>query len=620
MGENSRQALLDALPGPAALLDREGRIVALNAAWSNEASASGSLGPGVTQGFPFLEKNRASADPRAQETAALILRVMSERVPLATTFFGADLEAAHALRVQVLPHSEPSTPVLLLLEDVTLIKRTEAALRASEQRLHLAVEATGDGLFDYDLATGNVTGNARLFEMLGYEPRELAHVSQWRLITHPEDLASTEATLRAHIVGTSPMYQTEVRLRTKAGAWRWILDRGMVVARDGRGRAVRMSGLHTDVTDRKALEEKVRLTGRLAAVGTLSAGLAHEINTPLTALSNSLEVLARQLHPAPEALTLAKDAADAVQKIVKDVRVLSRLEASTARAPTDVAHVVQLAVRLTYAEIQSRAALIQKGSAMPKVMANETRLGQVFTNLLLNAAQAIAPGAPERNEVEVRMGTDSKGRAEIAVRDTGCGIPADVAARIFDPFFTTKPFGVGTGLGLSICHRIVEDLGGELTFESELGKGSTFFVRLPPCEAVTTPRPSSSSDKRKRVLVVDDHRAVGTSLQLLLRAEHDVDVITESEKALEKLARGDLYDLILCDVMMPGMNGMELFAEVSRRAPEAALRFVFMTGGAVRADAKAFLAATTNPVLEKPFPPEALSSMLNASGMKNVKR
>ena len=228
----------------------------------------------------------------------------------------------------------------------------------------------------------------------------------------------------------------------------------------------------------------------------------------------------------------------------------------------------------------------------------------------VNAAQAIPEGAAEHNEVSVATGVGADGRVFVEVADTGRGMSRDVARRIFDPFFTTKAVGEGTGLGLSICHTIVAAHGGEIVVESALGKGSTFKVFLP----VTTARPSATPpvvreaarSRRGRVLVVDDDAGVALSLKRILGHEHHVETCTGGRAALDCLASGATFDVILCDLMMPDVSGMDVHTALVKERPELATRLIFMTGGAFTARSREFLANTEQPWMEKPFEAAAI--------------
>jgi CheY-like chemotaxis protein len=225
-------------------------------------------------------------------------------------------------------------------------------------------------------------------------------------------------------------------------------------------------------------------------------------------------------------------------------------------------------------------------------------------------------GVTERTEIRVRTRTDGSGRAIVEVRDSGMGIPSEIRERIFDPFFTTKALGEGSGLGLSICHGIVESFGGSIEVDSAVGKGTTFRVRLrastsaPPCARREAPESDALPPRRGRLLIVDDDEKVGLSLAYLLRTDHDVEVSVEPRAIAERLLAGERFDVILCDLMMPGMTGMELHATVAKRAPEQADRFVFVTGGAFTPAATDFVGRVSNTVLMKPYDLRELNAAL----------
>jgi CheY-like chemotaxis protein len=233
-------------------------------------------------------------------------------------------------------------------------------------------------------------------------------------------------------------------------------------------------------------------------------------------------------------------------------------------------------------------------------------LEQVLVNLLINAAHAIAPGDVEANEVFVAMRTDDSGRAVIEIRDTGEGIKPDVMAKMFEPFFTTKKAGAGTGLGLSICHGIVKSLGGEIVVTSEAGSGTTFTILLPPApmkgESVAKSEVAKVEARRGRILVIDDENALLRAMQRILEDEDHYVVATPSAvEALSMIERGDRFDLIISDLMMPMMTGVDFYETLLRRNPELAKSVVFVSGGATTATVATFLKSVPNLQMEKPF-------------------
>jgi CheY-like chemotaxis protein len=247
-------------------------------------------------------------------------------------------------------------------------------------------------------------------------------------------------------------------------------------------------------------------------------------------------------------------------------------------------------------------------------MAAEHELGQVFVNLLLNAAQAIPEGRAPANVVRLAGRTEG-GFAVVEVRDTGVGIPPENLRRIFDPFFTTKPPGQGTGLGLSIVHGIVSSLGGTIEVESEQGMGTVFRVRLPatsdaerPAAAPPAPPPAPP---RGRVLVLDDEPLVARAIARALEA-HEVSELTSPREALRRVEGGERWDVVVCDLMMPEMDGPEFARRVAEAAPEMRERLVFVTGGAFTTAAEEFLDRSGHPFLEKPIDAATLRSMIAA--------
>jgi PAS domain S-box-containing protein len=387
-----------------------------------------------------------------------------------------------------------------------------------------------------------------------------------------------------------------------------------------------------DVTERKQLHARLALADRMISVGTLAAGVAHELNNPLayvnanlSFLGERLEALARDLEtdrPAgttadlveqlADALRDARDGAERMRLIIRDLRTFSRGDDSK-DGPVELGPVVESCVAMAWNEIRHRARLEKDLAPVPPVRATEARLGQVFLNLLVNAAHAIPEGHVDANVIRVCVRLASPKRVAVEIRDTGSGIAPENLRRVFDPFFTTKPPGVGTGLGLSICHGIVASLGGEIAVESEVGRGSTFRVLLPVAAgapAHSGSRPVPAAPARGRLLVVDDEPLVGTVIQRTLRAEHDVVVVSSASAALERIERGERFDLILSDLLMPEMSGMDLYRVLAARHPALTRRIVFLTGGAFTPDAREFLDRETVTCVEKPFELQGIRALL----------
>jgi PAS domain S-box-containing protein len=422
--------------------------------------------------------------------------------------------------------------------------------------------------------------------------------------------------------------RVELSLRQRRKDGEFLDIEGTVVARrDAEGRLLGYIGVNRDVTERRRAEaelkhasERLAVADRMASVGTLAAGVAHEVNNPLAYVLSNLSAAtetAATLPGAPgellEALGEAKEGAERVRRIVAELRTLARAD-EAAGGPVDVRAVLDAAVNLARHEIRHRARVVKQYEDVPAVDASESRLAQAFLNLVVNAAQAIPEGHYEENEIRISARA-ADGRVRVEIADTGVGISPEHLGRIFDPFFTTKAVGVGTGLGLSITHGIVASMGGEVHVASAPGKGSTFAVTLPasaerPSGRAAEPPSAPQGGKRGRVLVVDDEPPLAQSLRRTLGRDHDVVAVSSGRAALDLIQRGDRFDVILCDLMMPEITGMDLAERLDREAPESARRLVFMTGGAFTARAREFLDDPSRRRIDKPFDLAALRAVV----------
>ncbi len=493
-----------------------------------------------------------------------------------------------------------------LREDVA---RAESALRESEERFRTVVHGAPDGVAILRGPT-ILYLNPRAARLLGLPRPEDGYGRPITEFIHPEDQGLAASRIRELIVSGKPLEDaSEYRSRSLDGRELVVEISSILIDFDG-GRAV--LAFARDVTERKAMQARLAQADRLAALGMLSAGVAHEINNPLAYVLLNLELMSRDLMKGGDmdsALLLsrlkeARHGGERVATIVRDLKTFAR-EDQAVRWPVQLDAVLDAALNVVGGEIKRRGRLVRTQRQVPVVEGIAARLEQVFVNLLLNAAQALPEGDPEHHEVELRVEHDLE-HVFVEVRDTGLGMTEDVKRRIFDPFFTTKPAGVGTGLGLPICQGIVTAHGGTLEVTTAPGRGSTFTVKLRRFSGAPSEKPSdvpAPDSARGRVLIVDDDVAVGRTLRLALEEAHDVTVVasgTEALQALRAAPPGSGYDAILCDLLMPGMTGRELFAIAREELPEAALRFIFMSGG-YWAEGDPAPMPTQHPVLEKPF-------------------
>ncbi len=505
-------------------------------------------------------------------------------------------------------------------------KGSALALSKSEEQYRQIVEATSDGIVKTDLEARIVFVNRRFAEMLGYEPRDMVGSGIFTFMgvaSKLEAARSFEQLARGGRVALDGVF----RHRDGSDIWCNIAGTPLV---DAEGRHLGNLGVIRDETERRKLHSQLMVSDRMASVGTLAAGVAHEINNPLAAVIANLDVIAdavtklldtdQSLHGLgiqedfKEPLDDAREAAYRVRLIVRDLKLFSRSPVEDPKAPVNVDTIMESSLRMAWNEIRHRARLVKSYGCKVGVHVNEARLGQVFLNLLVNAAQAIPEGRAEHNEIRVTTHVDGE-HVIIEVTDTGPGIPPEILGRIFDAFFTTKAVGVGTGLGLAISQRLVSDMLGELTVVSEVGKGTTFRVRIPVTseardEVIASVAPPTLVTRRGRLLVVDDDTLIVRGMVRVLSKEHEVVAVTAAREALALCVANEKFDLILCDLMMPEMTGMELHAELLQAAPDQADRMIFVTGGAFTAAARQFLSESLKEHLEKPFDPRNLRAIV----------
>jgi nitrogen fixation/metabolism regulation signal transduction histidine kinase len=294
-----------------------------------------------------------------------------------------------------------------------------------------------------------------------------------------------------------------------------------------------------------------------------------------------------------------------IKSISRALNAFARVE-EIERSLVDLNYAIECAITMAANEVKYRAKLNKELGHLPPVWASDGKLSQVFLNLLINASHAIDDGDIDNNSITIRTWTDGD-EVFAEVRDTGRGIPKKDLERIFEPFFTTKRVGVGSGLGLSVCRNIVTEFGGDIHVESDVGKGARFVVRLPVADVREGARETSASESMRvaaahgRILVVDDENSIRAALKRLLGNAHDVVTASSGEEGQAILEKDESFDLVLCDVMMQGMSGMDLHKWLVKRNRALARQMVFITGGAFTPKASEYLSRVGNLKLEKPF-------------------
>jgi two-component system cell cycle sensor histidine kinase/response regulator CckA len=383
-----------------------------------------------------------------------------------------------------------------------------------------------------------------------------------------------------------------------------------------------------DNTERKELQAGLQIADRMAAVGTLAAGVAHEVNNPLTYVLSNLEEASSKIQAAakPEleetlqrictetlqCLSTATEGALRVQRTVQDLNTIARSDQEQI-ATIHVQEVLDSTITIVMNTLRHKGRLVTDYEEVRPVRADAPRLGQIFLNLLMNACESLDDGKPGENEIRVEVQEDGD-NVVVSISDTGAGISKEQIDRIFDPFFTTKPVGVGTGLGLWVCQNLLKDIGGDIQVESEEGVGTTFSIRVPATdqpvqeEAPARPAPTDTG-VRYRLLVVDDEPAIAELLGEVLD-HHEVHLAHSGTEALNQL-RSHRFDLVLCDLMMPDLSGIQVYEASLEEVSGPSPRFVFLTGGAVTETAKRFLSKTHRRVITKPFRPALVRQVIS---------
>jgi len=466
--------------------------------------------------------------------------------------------------------------------------------------------------------------NTAFTEMTGFSYEEAVGRLPDLTIGPETDRAALE-TIQAARERLEPV-RVELLKYKKDGSTFWS-ELDIVPVLDADGQCSHFIGVMRDVTDRRRAQARLVEAERLAAVGALAAGVAHEINNPLAYIIANVQFVdaeiealagfealgdeaAGRLRELRRVMSETKHGAMRIAQIVRDIRTFARSDDEPARE-VDVAALIEQSIQVARTGVPAAPRVTWTHVPLPPVHGNGARLAQALVNVLVNALQAVA-GRGEANAVEVRaVATDREVIVEVC--DEGVGISADILPRIFDPFFTTKPGG--QGLGLSLAHGVVTKMGGRVTVESTRGVGTVVRIALPRGEAAAghdaVAAPSSRMSHRLAILVVDDDDFVGAALLRLLKRDHDVRHITSGEAALALFASGErAFDLVLCDLTMPGMGGEALYKRVRDAWPDLAARFAIMTGGASTEAGHRFVKAVSVPVLDKPIERAGLDRVL----------
>jgi two-component system CheB/CheR fusion protein len=537
--------------------------------------------------------------------------------------------------------------VVITFVEITPLKRVEQQVRKSETQLRALIEVSAQIVWTTD-AAGLVVADSLSWRAFTGQTYHEWMGRGWLDAVHPEDRDHAEATWRQAVETVVPL-DTEFRLRHVSGGWRWTAVRA-VPLRTPEGRVYGWVGMNTDITARKQAEEALRtLTAtleqrvaertreleqahdtlrdemaerqrmqevlfqreKLAALGLLLANVAHELNNPLSVATMEIDNLA-ETWPADletDDLNTLRQAIERCSSVVQSFLALARQQ-STTRSPVALnALIDDVLILLRHAlEADGIALELHLAEDLPPLQADANQLHHVLSNLITNAHYALRQVEPPRH-LRLTTAVNTAGtQVTLEVTDNGPGIPAEIQRRIFEPFFTTRTQEGGSGLGLSLCRSIIESHGGTIRLSSQVGHGTTVHITLPvtPSADMQAPETPAATEapaptRRGRILLIDDEPGVQHALQRLLqRSGHEITMAANGHEGLAAL-EASAYDVILCDIRMPDLDGPGFYREVERRYPHLVSRVIFLTGDVLSPEAQDFFVQVACPHLVKPF-------------------
>lgn len=503
-------------------------------------------------------------------------------------------------------------------ERTAQLEKTTEALRASEERYALAVQGSNDGIWDLNLATGEAYHSPRWKSILGYGGDEIIDSNkEWESRVHPDDYQKVMEAGKAYEEGRAPSFEIEYRLRHKDGDYRWALTRGACL-RDSHGRAFRMAGSLTDITEHKKLEQQLLQSQKMESVGILAGGVAHEFNNLLTAISGYGQILQETISVdeelSSESIANLMKAADRAAELTRGLLAFSRKQLIIPK-PLHIGKLInnagKLIQRVIGEDIEFSSCFFGKNLL---VKADPGQVEQVLMNLATNARDAMPHGGRltvTTRQVVVKKGSEAQydlpepGKyALISVADTGMGIDKKSQEKIFEPFYTTKEVGKGTGLGLSIVHGIIKQHNGSILVSSEPGNGTTFNIYLPLVEGHAVKEESKTSARplngMETLLVAEDEGIVRNLMKKVLEsAGYKVILADNGEDAVARFREHSDISLVLSDVVMPRKNGNEVLCEIRKIKP--GIKVVFISGYATAVIKKKGLFEKGTEFLTKPF-------------------
>ena len=542
----------------------------------------------------------------------------------------ASLSTGFPVRIVLRSILPGSHNLLLCMEEGSIVQRADAKWRQLDAELRSVLDSVEVGVVLVDPSGRIRFSNARFGQLFGLVARQLGEFANFEELEELigrrfHDPNAFLAPWKAYAAGAGEPRHDELELTRPV---RRVIERFSRPILDPQGRSMGWSELYSDVTGERQIQSKLLQAEKMAALGQLVSGIAHELNNPLTAIMGYAQLLLGH-GLAPAQLSEAKKVyqqTERARRIVKNLLYFAR-ENRPERTRVDLNEIVErtLALRSYELKVENIHVESELDSNLPHTMADPYQLQQVVLNLLVNAEQALLE---ERGQGRVRIrtshsahrpGAHTAGRILLEVSDDGPGIPPVIASRIFEPFFTTKPAGVGTGLGLSIVYGIVQQHGGEVTFENQPRAGVKFLVELPVLAVPAQDRGASSSQRPDRpgsvsagrILVVEDEPTVAQLIVDVLREEgHHVEAVLDSQEGLTLLSRSQ-YDLVVCDVRMPRLDGPAFYDALVRAGSPIREKILFTTGDMLAPRTIQFLEPNGLPYLAKPFLVEELKLAVN---------
>lgn len=514
-----------------------------------------------------------------------------------------------------------------------------------QARLKFAVDEVGDGTWEWNIATGHLKLSKIIYQMLGYDEKELApQANTLAEKFHPDDLDNNRKCLTDYFQGKTDIYSNEFRLKCRSGEYKWVLCRGTVIERDENGRSLRMVGIVTDISHRKqqefeAAELKTQLAqaSKMESIGQLTAGIAHDFNNLLGAISGYTLLVKESISPQANdtVINYLNDsllASERAKELIKQMLTFSRQQAESDNHEyqcVSISDVLNEAVSLLRSSLPTTVDLschIAESCERMNVAVSAVNLHQIILNLGVNARDAVG----EYGKVDIRLALDADpimltcdsckhtfegDFVRLSFKDNGTGISKSKLDRIFDPFYTSKSVGSGTGMGLSVVHGIVHSNGGHITVDTKLGQGTEFNLFIPIANETVDTAPTIEKNSVNKVcldgckvLVVDDETLLAEMMQSFLQTfSAEASVYTDSLKALEHYSQNpDYYDVIITDESMPNMSGMLLAENILKIHSDA--KIILCTGFSHKASSESAKEIGIHAFFNKPVD---MNSLLN---------